>query len=212
MDKRFEKTFSFRVCGLPLVSFGYHRTWEQAVREMETIPVQVIPAETDLEAKDGEPLNVINSLMLHDCFKQLMKTKEESLHVVTGSVIGNIRSLERMVPLRLDWQSIAGASADNESIANEFIELYEFGLRPLAYFHSHPGCGVGATRPSSTDRQTQSTMEQSGGDIIGGIFSRDGFVRFYANKAKPNVRVLGKKVSDVGKNVYRLEIEENVPN
>ncbi len=212
MDKRFEKNYTFRVCGLPLVSFGYHRTWEQAVRERETTPMQVIPAETDLEAKDGEPLFVVNSLMLHDCFKQLMKTEEESLHVVTGSVIGNIRSLERIVPLCLDWQSMAGASADNESLASEFIELYEYGLRPLAYFHSHPGCGAGATRPSSTDRQTQSTMEQSGGEIIGGIFSPDGFVRFYANKVKPNLRVLGKKVSNVEKNVYRLEIEENVPN
>jgi proteasome lid subunit RPN8/RPN11 len=212
MDKRFEKTYTFRVCGLTLVSFCYHWTWEQAVRETETTPVQIVPAKTDLKEKDGEPLFVVNSLMLHECFKQLMRTEEESLHAITGSVIGNIRSLERIIPLSLNRQSTAGASAENESLANEFIELYEFGLRPLAYFHSHPSCGIGATRPSSTDRQTQSTMEQSGSEIIGGIFSRDGFVRFYANKVKPNVRVLGKKVSNVEKNVYRLEIEENVSN
>ena len=212
MDKRFEKTYTFRVCGLRLVSFGYHGGWEQVVRETETTPVEIIPAKTDLREKDREPLFVINSLMLHDCFKQLMRTEEESLHAITGYIIGNIRSLERIISLSLRRQSVAGATAENQSVANEFIELYEFGLRPLAYFHSHPGCGVGATRPSGTDRQTQSTMEQSGGEIIGGIFSRDGFVRFYANKVKPNVRVLGKKVSNVEKNVYRLEIEENVSN
>ena len=210
MDKRFEKAFTFNVCGWPLVSFGYHRVWEQVVRETEATPALIIPAKTDLEEKEREPLFVINSLMLHECFKQLMRTEDESLHAVTGSVIGNIRSLERIIPLSLNRQSVAGASAEYESLAKEFIELYEFGLRPLAYFHSHPSCGVGATRPSNTDRQTQSTMEQSGSEIIGGIFSHDGFVRFYANKVKPNVRVLGKKVSDVGKNVYRLEIEEDL--
>ena len=210
MDKRFEKTYTFRVCGLPLVSFDYHQAREQSVAETETRSVQIVPAKTDLKEKDGESLFVVNSLMLHDCFKQLMRTEEESLHAITGSVIGNIRSLERIVPLSLSRQSVAGATAKNQSVANEFIELYEFGLRPLAYFHSHPGCGVGATRPSSTDKQTQSTMEQSGSEIIGGIFSRDGFVRFYANKVKPNVRVLGKKVNNVEKNVYRLEIKEDL--
>ena len=88
------------------------------------------------------------------------------------------------------------------------MHIHDYGLLPLGYFHSHPGCGPRATRPSDTDRQTQAIMEESGSKIIGGIFSRDGFVRFYANDWEPDIRIVGKQIRKVAQNVYHLEIKK----
>lgn len=210
MVKNFEKNYVFRVLGLPLFSLGYRRVWQRIDPEAEPAPPAISTSDAVLEGGEQEPIFVINSLMLYRCFKVLTRTRDENLHAVTGSIFENVRYLERIIPLSLSMQSIGGAAAENESLANEFLFLNEFGLRPLAYFHSHPGRGIGGTHPSSTDKQTQSLMEQSGSEIIGGVFSRDGFIRFYANRGEPNVRVVGKRIKEVGKNVYRLEIEENL--
>jgi proteasome lid subunit RPN8/RPN11 len=194
-----------------LFSFGLRRSWAKPATDVISAPGEAITEVTEPKEKDGEPVFIVTSLMLHDCFKALTRTSDEGLHAVTGSTLGNVRSLERMIPLSLSAQSPGSAVADDESVVDRFLHLYEYGLRPLAYFHSHPGCGLGATLPSRTDRQTQANLEQSGSDIIGGIFSRDGFVQFYSNRRKPDVRVVGKRVRKVGKNAYKLESEEDIP-
>jgi len=210
MNKKFERNLDINVFGRHLFSLSSCRIWQKTTPEKEP-PLPSVPlTDTGFEDKGREPLFVINSLMLHECFKLLTRTEDEGLHAVTGSIIGNLRSLERVIPLSLSMQNVVGAAADNGALASSLIRLNDFGLRPLAYFHSHPTCGVNATCPSSTDRQTQSTMEESGSEIIGGIFSRDGFVRFYANRKVPNVRVLGKRIKKIEQNVYQLETEENI--
>lgn len=165
----------------------------------------------DVPATNGNtPVVAVSSLLLHDCFNLLTRTEDEDLHVLTGLVFPRTRVLERIVPLRLSRQGVAGAGAADDSLAAELIRLHEFGMVPLAYFHSHPGHGPSATFPSSTDRRTQAGMELAGGQIIGGIFSRDGFVRFYANRAEPHVKVFGKRVRRIGRNVYHLEDEQDI--
>lgn len=156
------------------------------------------------------PLYLVSSLLLHDAFRVLTQTPDENLHAVTGLVCGRRRILQRIVPLRLSLQSRSGAAADDTGLAEQLVRLNGFGALPLAYFHSHPGRGVEATAPSGTDLKTQKTMERSGSKIIGGIFSRDGVVRFYAAGWEPCVRVVGKRVEEVQKNVYRLLPEEDV--
>jgi hypothetical protein len=210
MDKRFERNIDINVFGRSLFSLSSCRVWQKAAPKKKPTLSSAPPADSGLKDKGGEPLFVINSLMLYECFKLLTRTEDENLHAVTGSTIGNLRSLERIIPLSLSKQNVVGAVADNNSLANSLIRLNDFGLRPLAYFHSHPGYGMNATCPSSTDKQTQATMEESGSEIIGGIFSRDGYVRFYANKCDPKINVIGKQVRKVGKNVYQLEVEEDI--
>ena len=150
---------------------------------------------------------LINSLFLRDCFRLLTKTADEGLHVVTGTKVRHLRTLERIVPVALSRQSVAGAAADDQSLAEELMKLNDFGMLPLAYFHSHPGRGIDATVPSGTDRRTQAVMEEAGAEIIGAIFSRDGYVRFFANAADPKVKVLGKKIKEVSANVFQLETD-----
>jgi hypothetical protein len=205
-----KNVLGIKVFGRDFLSFSFERMKQEAVDaqqpESHGIQEQLTLPETATESH----VLVANSLFLHECFVLLTRTEDENLHAVTGSIVGNLRTLDRIVPLQLSLQGLAGAEAENCSLASELIRLNDFGLLPLAYFHSHPGRGANATHPSSTDRQTQSTMEESGSEIIGGIFSRDGFVRFYANKKVPNVHVVGKRIRKVEQNVYKLEIEEDV--
>jgi len=210
MDKKTERKFELKLFNLPLLSFSHYRLRYRNCHEPQSQSSQVARDNKAEKAKDKKPVFVINSLMLFRSFKLLTETANENLHAVTGSVTGRIRSLEQIIPLHLSVQNIGGAAAENQSLAEEFLNLYQFGLRPLGYFHSHPGCGISATKPSGTDKQTQLDMEQSGSEIIGAIFSRDGFIRFYANSNQPNVRVFGKRVKRIKKNVYKLEIEEDL--
>lgn len=210
MNERAEKKLVVRVFGLSLFSLDSERVRRKEPPKTEVRQPETPPADKAIEGKREKPLFVINSMMLYDCFERLTRTKEEDLMVVTGSCVDHIRSLERIVPVSLSRQSVVGAKADDQSLADGLINLCEFGLRPLAYLHSHPGFGIEATHPSGTDRDTQSVVEQSGSEIIGGIFSQDRFVRFYANGGEPDVKVFGKRVTEVEKNVYRLEAEKDV--
>ncbi|UCD56059.1 MAG: hypothetical protein JSV16_09405 [Candidatus Hydrogenedentota bacterium] len=210
MSESIEKKLVVRVFGLSVLSLNSQTAKREAAPKTEARQPEAITDGKAIRGEEEKRMFVINSMMLRDCFKRLTRTNEEDLIVVTGSCVDHIRSLERIIPVSLSRQSVVGAKADDQSLADGLINLYEFGLRPLAYFHSHPGLGIDATHPSGTDRETQSALEQSGGEIIGGIFSRDRFVRFYANGGEPNVKVVGKRVTEVEKNVYRLEAEEDV--
>ncbi|HUT60686.1 MAG TPA: hypothetical protein VNA25_22805 [Phycisphaerae bacterium] len=214
MERLREQKIGLSLLGHELLAIRVCRVWEEAEPAKPHLAVPAahqpvrrlhIPC-----APVGPPLFVISSLLLHECFRTLTRTGDESLHALTGLVFRRTRVLERIVALRLRRQSVAGAEASNESLASELLRLYDFGMLPLAYFHSHPAYGPSATVPSSTDRQTQDAMEKSGSQILGGIFSRDGFVRFYANRAEPNVRVVGKRVREIERNVYHLETEEDL--
>jgi len=205
MTRLRERKIGLSVLGRELLAIRLRRIWDSSVKPDATSPAVPRSVPRVLVPRDGAPVFVISGLLLHDCFRLLTRTGDENLHALTGMVFGRTRVLERIVPLRLSRQGVAGAEASNESLATELMRLHDFGMLPLAYFHSHPGFGPGATCPSSTDRQTQDAMEKSGGHILGGIFSRDRFVRFYANRMEPHVRVVGKRVKEVEKNVYRLE-------
>ena len=203
----------FRFLGIKIVRIHCHQLhWQDGTppepKRSASQPMDDTPRDMLVAPEEDvcEPLFVVNSLFLRDCFDLLTQTDEENLHAVTGSVIRKIRTLDRIVPLRLSMQSMGGAAAADESLANELIHLHEFGLLPLAYFHSHPGRGAAGTLPSDTDRRTQAAMEQMGSRIVAGVFSRDGHVRFFANEWEPRIRVTGKRVRKVEDNVYQLEI------
>jgi len=193
-----ERSFAITLFGRRFLAFRSRR--ESGLQD----PAPTGETVHDVSPADRDPLFVVSSLLLHDCHQQLTQTEAESLHVVTGPVVGRTRFLERIVPLELGVQSITGAEADAASSAEQFIGLYEFGLFPLAYFHSHPGSGPSATLPSPKDRDTQSRLESSKSAIIGAIFSRDGYVRFYANQWQPQVRVIGERAKELDTNVYQL--------
>lgn len=213
MNNDWRYDFVFRLLGLPLFSFCSSRTCRRTEVAPGPVPSSIEPSvkpDDDIvlapDTQDAPPVFVANSLFLHDCFEVLTQTDEENLHLVTGSILGNTRMMERIIPLELSAQSVGGAIAADDSLAAQLIRLHDFGMLPLGYFHSHPGYGPNATCPSATDQATQAAMESCGSTILGAVFSQDGFVRFYANGWDPDVHVVGERVRKVEKNVHQLEI------
>jgi proteasome lid subunit RPN8/RPN11 len=192
------RSVSFHLLGIGL--------FRLQVRKEKVIGVEEIRKERELK-RDQVPDYLCNSRFLTECYEYLVERPEERINIVTGNEVNGTRVLETLVPVELSYSSVAGAKVDDDSILERLLDIESFGLKYFAYFHSHPGHGQGATVPSSIDRSLQEKYEVAGQDVIGAIFSRDGFVRFFSNNNQFRIQVAGKKVKKVGENVFKLETE-----
>lgn len=152
------------------------------------------------------PLYLMSARFLRQAFEALTKTQDEDLVCVTGPEHEtNVFALTHLVTFELAKKSVAYAAPEPSSLLDALVRLDEDGERLLATFHSHPGCGVGATHPSGVDLATQRRLEKAGYPAIGVIFSRDGFVRFYSEDRPFQLAVSGNGGEQVEKYVYRLQ-------
>jgi len=139
----------------------------------------------------------VSSLLLLRSWKYLVSDSQrfERLHLVTGTITDDgTRVLSAMEMCEFGQQSPAYVSAEPNDSKRVIISLAEdFGHLVLAMFHSHPGRGASSTHPSSVDDAFLKRMEKIGSDCIGGIFSIDGFVRFFAPR-NFEMQVYGKGV------------------
>jgi hypothetical protein len=142
----------------------------------------------------------ISSLFLKESWEYLIAdpARRERLHLVTGTITQDgTKVLSTMRKLNMKDQSRVYVRAHEPDSHSAIISLDEdFGHSILAMFHSHIATGENATSPSSTDTDFLKRMAQVGCDCLGGIFSLDGFVRFYALKDF-ELDVYGKGVTKV---------------
>lgn len=140
----------------------------------------------------------VDSLFLIESFKCLIAAPEEAIRLVSGLELeNNSFVLDRLLDVKYE-ANIVGAKADVNDSFKKLIELDEkFGHKLLSIFHSHPFSGITGTCPSGIDRNLQENLEKSGYKTIGGIFSRDGFVRFYSNNLTFEIEVYGKGVQKI---------------
>lgn len=149
---------------------------------------------------------IISSLFLHRCHRYLTRNLSEEIHLVTGVRQNSYFVLDEMIKLPHAEKSITGAFSDQAEIRRSLVFIDNFGLECGGMFHSHPGQGQGSVSPSGTDVRNQETWEQAFG-MIGGIFSKDGYVRFFTRSRKARVEVQGKKVRKINENLFKLEID-----
>jgi hypothetical protein len=97
-----------------------------------------------------------------------------------------------------------GVTADARSTHRLLIKLEQFGHRLLAHFHSHPGKGADATRPSGIDERFQSRLESAGHLAVMAIFSRDGFVRFVRLDQNLEIEIYGEGIEKDESGTYHL--------
>jgi hypothetical protein len=153
----------------------------------------------------------VSSWFLADCLSYLTSNENgwEKLNLVTGIKLSErARTLERMVNVVHSHQSEIGAGADQTDLNKTLIELSERWAHSLhAIFHSHPGRGVGATRPSSTDFNTHRRYEKAY-PAIGAIFVKDGFVRFFSEGKPFTIAIHGRGVIPIDKyrHVYKINL------
>jgi hypothetical protein len=164
--------------------------------------------------KQDIPTYVISSWFLADCAAYLLSHPDgfELLHLVTGSKISaSQRTLDRMIKVPLEAYSPASARADQQELQKLLIEFSGWGHTLHGLFHSHPGVGKGATQPSGVDLGTQKLYEQGGYPLVGAIFSRDGYVRFFASHPIA-ISVFGAGVEQHDEHVFKIQtLERHLP-
>lgn len=152
----------------------------------------------------GKTIFACGSWFLQKCLSELAKTEKESLLYITGLKFGSVRTLERFLNLEYANQTTTYVSADKKSNQQALIELGKYGQSLHAWFHSHPGSGAEATMPSTVDLRHQSDLEKGGYSAIGGIFTRDGYVRFFTKEHKYEIEVIGKGIEKVEEGIYKI--------
>jgi hypothetical protein len=117
--------------------------------------------------------------------------------------LGTIIEGNRSYPLELTQIGAAIVHRKDDGRL-EVARLEQFGHRLLAHFHSHPGIGIEATRPSGTDAGFQKRLEDAGYPAVAAIFSRDGYIRFFRLDDDLEVEIYGSGVEQHGKNSFRI--------
>ena len=117
----------------------------------------------------------------------------ERMHLVTGCIAPDgTRILSTIEPVAYASQSPGFVAAEPKSTHRKLINLCERdGLPLLAMYHSHVMRGAASTTPSAVDIANMRTFLEQGWDAIGGIFSLDGFVRFFSTGIDFDLSVYG---------------------
>jgi len=157
-----------------------------------------------LDAGVNRPSYLAGTTLLHEAFSLLSQLKSESILYVAGNRFGSAYMLSRLIPPDLDRSEPGYAAVNSESSLHKLGDLERHGSLLCAYLHMHPGRGNGSTLPSSIDSSCQKRLEKGGYPVIGGIFSRDGYLRFFSDQLPFDVSLSGKGVDHVGKDLFKL--------
>jgi hypothetical protein len=151
---------------------------------------------------------VISSMMLRHSYEYCTQDEAEGMHFIAGVVLNGVRIGTQFISFPYQYRSIAGASGDQMATHRIGIHLHDWEHKYVAMIHSHPrGC---SNNPSSTDRRTQDLWEKTT-KIIGGIWDREGRIRFYSNRLPFRVEIPGNYVEKLDENLYLLKLEEIDP-
>ena len=153
---------------------------------------------------------VVDALFLADSFEFVCSAgRNEVFHYVTGVPVDGTFVLTRIVPVSFSHQSAVRVRVDDRSNIQTLEWLDEWDLALLGHFHSHPGDGAAGTTPSWTDRRFIERLARGGHVAVGAIFSRDGYVRFYADESiRFSVEVKGRHVEKIDENVFKLDLAD----
>jgi hypothetical protein len=146
----------------------------------------------------------VSSLFLHECFKALTADRDEQFFFITGTVVNGTNVLDQRLEFRHSKRNVVGVVGNQSDTHRLLIKLEQFGHRLLAHFHSHPGNGLEATRPTGTDIGFQKRLENAGYPSVAAIFSRDGYIRFFRLDDDLEIEIYGSGVEQHGKNSFRL--------
>ncbi len=182
---------------------------KRLTREIQTVnefleSLDKIAAEAAPSPEPGVQRYTVSSLFLHESFKKLTADRDEQFFFVTGSEVGGVVVLDQWAEFAHQKRTMLGVTADTRATHSLLIKLERFKHRLLAHFHSHPGTGADATRPSGTDENFQKRLESAGHVAVMAIFSRDGFVRFLRLDDNLEIEIYGEGAEKHAPGVYRL--------
>lgn len=149
---------------------------------------------------------LIWSRLLYECFEYLNRDRHnESLIDISGVKFNDHYSMEQKDVLKHEKQSSVYARSNLQSTFQTLMKIDSYGGLLTGVFHIHPGMGPDSVHPSAVDINDQRRRENIGMKAIGAIFSRDGYIQFFADRIQFSVNITGKGIIDHGNNLYRLE-------
>jgi len=145
---------------------------------------------------------IMDVLFLKECYQSLFPGKDEEEVFLTGVKIGKINVLTRKIEIETES---SGKKVQDipESSSRELREIDKQGMPFLGVFHSHPK-GF-SPRPSNQDLDQFETYEDHGFRALGGIFTKNGSIRFFTNNLVFEVLVAGTGVKKKGRKLYKIE-------
>lgn len=166
----------------------YRLLWQY--RELEQVVGDVPP-----DSSSGVPTYVVGSLFLADCMSVLTMDEKEYMVYLTGMDKDGLIYLTTLLHFEAA-RSVGGVHGDPQSVLQAVLKLERAGHRLYGWFHSHPG-SRSACAPSSIDIGMQQRLEGSEYPAIGGVFTRDGYVRFFGVQREFQILIHGKGVEHV---------------
>jgi len=166
--------------------------------------LEQIEAENTGAPNTGPRKYVVSSWFLHECFKKLTADANEQFFFITGSVVNEIHVLDQCAEFAHQKRTRLGVVAEIPATHNLLIRLEQFGHKFLAHFHSHPGDGPSATKPSGIDENFQARLEKAGHVALMAVFSRDGYIRFVRLDQNLELTIYGEGVENHAPGIYRL--------
>lgn len=159
-------------------------------------------------ARSPVPTLVVSSWMLKDSFGVCTATEDEGLHLLVGVEHDGVLIPTRIIECDYTRRTAVRATATREGVHKAMADTAEAGHRVFAIIHSHPGSGPEANHPSSIDLRTHELWEGIS-SVIGGIWSRDGYLRWFTSAKPFEVQVVGTQMERLGDRLWRLT-DENV--
>jgi hypothetical protein len=154
---------------------------------------------------------VVSTRLLTEAFRFLNEDRQnESLVDVSGIKLDNMIFVERLESLEHDRKNSVYAKSNLNSTFRALMKIEKFGGLLAGVFHIHPGSGPGANLPSSIDLHDQNRREKVGMKAIGGIFSRDGYIRFFSKNLKFSIRIIGKGIIQHEQHLYQLKEAKDI--
>jgi len=183
-----------------------NENWQQALKECEDLRELLLAHRviSSLQTDTSSAVYVVGALFLRQCFRYLTQFDTEAVHFVTGPEVDSNLLLTHILKFRMSHRSWGSAVGDIKETHRILQRLDRVGYRLLAYFHTHPGKGPSLTQPSHTDLSMQRDLEKAGYPTIGGIFSLDGYIRFFSCDRTFVVKTYGNGTTQEEPNVFRL--------
>jgi hypothetical protein len=174
-------------------------------------PVREQPRDLTEEQECSQITFLCDSLFLAESFKICCKLNEqfaEVCHYASGFKVTDqppVYVIGHIIELKFSEQSAAGVRVEDASNVESFRAIERSGLTYCAHFHSHPGYGARATLPSALDRRFQERLERGGACAVGGVFARDGYLRFFAGENRTfRIVVRGNNIVRCGPHLFQL--------
>jgi hypothetical protein len=155
---------------------------------------------------DKESINFkVSSWLLMDFHAEVCANRGvEIMEHVCGLDFSDFLTWERLNRFNLSVQNALFVKGEASSNLTSLIHIENHGYILTGWVHNHTGNGEGSVHPSGTDIKNQKALEVGNYAAVGAIFSQDGFIRFFSDRLKFNVEILGKGVQKVGENLYRI--------